>query len=67
MKRQISKRRQGTPAISKTNDNGSGCSADGNLVVQESIYDRFLEQLQKEGGYLCSDAEKKLVQESVVG
>ena len=25
--------------ISKTNDNGSGCSADGNLVVDSSIYD----------------------------
>jgi sulfoacetaldehyde dehydrogenase len=47
--------------LSKTNDNGSGCSADGNLVVHESIYDKFLEQLQKEGGYLCSDEEKELV------
>lgn len=44
--------------ISKTSDNGSGCSADGNLVVHESVYDRFLEQLQKEGGYLVSDEEK---------
>src|SRR5579863_5717845 len=34
--------------LSKTSDNGSGCSSDGNLVVDESIYDRFLEQLQKE-------------------
>lgn len=48
--------------ISKTNDNGSGCSADGNLVVEASIYDRFLEQLQKEGGYLASEEEKKLIQ-----
>ncbi|OHE24548.1 MAG: aldehyde dehydrogenase [Syntrophobacterales bacterium RBG_19FT_COMBO_59_10] len=48
--------------ISKTNDNGSGCSADGNLVVEASIYDRFLEQLQKEGGYLASADEKKLIQ-----
>jgi hypothetical protein len=44
--------------ISKTSDYGSGCSADGNLVVEASIYDPFLEQLQKEGGYLVS-AEKK--------
>ena len=28
--------------ISKTNDNGSGCSADGNLLVDASIYDAFL-------------------------
>jgi sulfoacetaldehyde dehydrogenase len=47
--------------LSKTNDNGAGCSADGNLVVHASIYDKFLEQLQKEGGYLCSAEEKELV------
>src|SRR6478609_10535381 len=41
-------------AISKTNDNGSGCSADGNLVVDRSIYDRLLAQLQSEGGYLVN-------------
>lgn len=47
--------------LSKTNDNGAGCSADGNLVVHASIYDRFLIQLQKEGGYLCTEGEKELV------
>jgi sulfoacetaldehyde dehydrogenase len=48
--------------ISKVSDNGSGCSADGNLVVEASIYDAFLDQLQKEGGYLVSPEEKKLLQ-----
>jgi sulfoacetaldehyde dehydrogenase len=48
--------------LSKTSDYGSGCSADGNLVVEASIYDRFLEQLQKEGGYLVSESERKLLQ-----
>ena len=47
--------------ISKTNDNGSGCSADGNLVVEASIYDAFLKQLQEEGGYLVNDEEKELL------
>ena len=47
--------------ISKTHNNGSGCSCDGNLIVEESIYDRFLEQLQKEGGYLASDKEKEML------
>jgi sulfoacetaldehyde dehydrogenase len=47
--------------ISKTNNNGAGCSSDGNLVVEASIYDEFLEQLQKEGGYLASAEEKKLI------
>ncbi len=48
--------------ISKTNNNGAGCSSDGNLVVDASIYDQFLEQLQQEGGYLASAEEKKLIQ-----
>jgi sulfoacetaldehyde dehydrogenase len=45
--------------ISKTNDNGSGCSADGNLLVDSRIYDSFLAQLQKEGGYLVNEDEKE--------
>jgi sulfoacetaldehyde dehydrogenase len=44
--------------ISKTNDNGSGCSADGNLIVDSRIYDAFLARLQEEGGYLVNDEEK---------
>jgi sulfoacetaldehyde dehydrogenase len=48
--------------ISKTNDNGSGCSADGNLLVDASIYDAMLKQLQIEGGYLVNDEEKKKLQ-----
>src|SRR5215831_4463617 len=48
--------------ISKTNDNGSGCSADGNLLVDSRIYDAFLTQLQKEGGYLVNDDERRKLQ-----
>jgi sulfoacetaldehyde dehydrogenase len=44
--------------ISKTSDFGSGCSSDGNLLVEAGIYDRFLAQLQKEGGYLVTEEEK---------
>src|SRR6185295_11350813 len=49
--------------LSKTSDNGSGCSADGNLLVDASIYDRFLDQLQKEGGYLVNEEQKRSLQE----
>src|SRR5438093_8456241 len=48
--------------ISKTNDNGSGCSADGNLLVDSRIYDAFVAQLQREGGYLVNDEEKQKLQ-----
>jgi sulfoacetaldehyde dehydrogenase len=44
--------------LSKMSDFGSGCSADGNLIVETTIYDAFLDQLQREGGYLVSDEEK---------
>ena len=47
--------------ISKTNDYGSGCSADGNLVVESSIYDAMLKTLQDEGGYLVNAREKELL------
>src|SRR4051812_20898771 len=48
--------------ISKTNDNGSGCSADGNLLVDARIYAPFLARLQEEGGYLVNEDEKARLQ-----
>lgn len=44
--------------MSKTSDFGSGCSADGNMLVDAKLYDAMIAQLQKEGGYLCNDEEK---------
>jgi sulfoacetaldehyde dehydrogenase len=44
--------------LSKTSDFGSGCSADGNLIIEASIFDKMLAQLQSEGGYLANDEEK---------
>jgi acyl-CoA reductase-like NAD-dependent aldehyde dehydrogenase len=49
-------------AISKTNDHGSGCSADGNLLIDSRIYDSMLDELQKQGGYLVNEQEKALLQ-----
>jgi sulfoacetaldehyde dehydrogenase len=48
--------------ISKTNDHGSGCSADGNVLVDSRIYEAMLAQLQKEGGHLVNAREKQLLQ-----
>lgn len=47
--------------LSKTSDYGSGCSADGNLVIEESIFEQLVEQLIKEGGYLASEEEKSML------
>ena len=51
--------------ISKTSDFGSGCSADGNIIIQRSIYDRMLQALVSEGGYLCSSEEKALLEKAM--
>ena len=48
--------------ISKTADFGSGCSCDGNLVVEESVYDRLLTQLVNEGGYVVTPQEAARLQ-----
>ncbi|RYH04454.1 aldehyde dehydrogenase family protein [Salipiger sp. IMCC34102] len=45
--------------MSKTSDYGSGCSADGNLLIAEQIYDDMRAALEAEGGYLCNPEEKE--------
>ncbi len=47
--------------ISKTSDFGSGCSADGNIVIQKSIYRNMVSELKANNGYLCNSAEKELL------
>ena len=51
--------------LSKTSDFGSGCSADGNLIIEASIFDKLVEQLRKEGGYLASPDEKELLRKAM--
>jgi sulfoacetaldehyde dehydrogenase len=43
--------------VSKTSDFGSGCSADGNLVVESTIYDALRDCLAAEGGHLTTAEE----------
>lgn len=47
--------------ISKTSDFGSGCSADGNLIINEKIYDEMVEELINVGGYLANEEEKEML------
>ncbi len=44
--------------LSKTSDFGSGCSADGNLIIDSTVFDGLLAALQAEGGYLASEEQK---------
>ncbi len=45
--------------LSKTSDFGSGCSADGNLVIETSIYDSLRDCLIEEGGYVVAGEERE--------
>jgi len=51
--------------LSKTSDFGSGCSADGNVLVDDRIYERFVRQLELEGGYLVTPEEKDLLERAM--
>ena len=44
---------------SKTSDFGSGCSADGNIVIHESIWDEAIEALKRQGGYIMNAEEQE--------
>lgn len=44
--------------ISKVFDYASGCSCDNSIVVQESIYDEFMECLKAEGAHMITAAQK---------
>lgn len=48
--------------LSKTSDFGSGCSADGNVLVPASRYRDMLDALQAEGGYLATSEQRSALQ-----
>lgn len=47
--------------LSKTFDYATSCSSENSLVIQESIYERLVCALTKEGGYLLSEQEKQIL------
>ncbi len=51
--------------VGKTGDNSSGCSAENSLVIQKEIYNKMLELLKKEGGYLATSEEKHRLQNAM--
>ena len=50
---------------SKTSDFGSGCSADGNLLIDDRIYDDLRAALVAEGGHLCTAEEKAKLEKAL--
>jgi sulfoacetaldehyde dehydrogenase len=45
--------------MSKTKDNGSGCSADSHLLIYKPRYKEAIAELQKQGGYLATNEERE--------
>lgn len=48
--------------ISKTSDFGSGCSADGNVLIDDRVYDELVTRLEAEGGYLANADQKAMLE-----
>ena len=51
--------------LSKTFDYATSCSTENSMVVEESVYDKFIEYLQQEGGYLVNNEEKEKLQKGM--
>ena len=51
--------------VSKTSDYGSGCSADGNLLIDDRVYAALRDALVAEGGYLCNAQERALLEKAM--
>ncbi len=48
--------------MSKTSDFGSGCSADGNILIDSRIYQKFVSALVDEGGYLANTTQARAIE-----
>lgn len=51
--------------LSKTSDYGSGCSADGNIIIHESIYEDAVKELIKVGGYLLNEEQQLAIKKII--
>ena len=52
-------------AMSKTNDWASGCSAENSIIVEDSIYEKFIGELEKQGGYMTTPEEKNKLEQAM--
>lgn len=49
----------------KTFDNGTLCSSEQSIVCDERVKDAVLEELRKQGAYLCTPEEKTLLEKTI--
>ena len=51
--------------LGKTFDYATSCSSENSVVIQESIFDVFVEKLKGNGGYLCCAEEKEKLRKAM--
>jgi sulfoacetaldehyde dehydrogenase len=50
-------------AASKSFDNSTSCSSEGNVVVVDDVYEKAVGALEDAGGYMCDDAQRHRLRE----
>jgi len=50
---------------SKTANNSTSCSSENAVAIYEPIYDKFMDLLKKEGGYLCTTEEREKMRKAL--
>ncbi len=51
--------------ISKIFDLAAGCSCDNSIIVQDSVYEKLMEEFKKVGAYLATSEEKEKIQKAI--
>jgi sulfoacetaldehyde dehydrogenase len=52
-------------ARSKTANNSTSCSSENAVALEESIYDKMIDALKAEGGYLCTTEEREKLRKAL--
>lgn len=52
-------------SLAQLNDLAIGCSTENSVVIQKDIYDKTIEEMKKNGAYLCNADEKKKLQNTL--
>jgi len=55
----------GMVTSSKTFDNATSCSSENSLIIHASVYDRVVQALRDNGGHLCTEEERRRLQDTL--
>jgi sulfoacetaldehyde dehydrogenase len=50
---------------SKVFDNATSCSSENSVIIHSSLYKAMIEEFKKNGGYLCTPAEREIMQQTL--